>query len=240
MANPTCSQAVMMVSSSRRPGKLCCAELLGSVAPASGQFARIHSEFSSRRRGRRMATGNGRPPGRPPHKNSRAALPMPGDEQYGDYSRERLLRMDSALDAIISIPAASSRPPRYRRTEIAGGAPRRLCTTGSLVIWLLAMSETSMSDSPRLPETKPATCHSVSAWPSRTRTSKDSLPLADPGKRRSFVGFHEPFLSALTHSCHVYGRRPLTRPSPAKKYSEDFLCSSLHLWGRARLPSRAV
>jgi len=42
-----------------------------------------------------MARANGKPRGRPPHKNSKAALPMPGDEQYGDYSRDRLLRMDS-------------------------------------------------------------------------------------------------------------------------------------------------
>jgi hypothetical protein len=46
-----------------------------------------------------MAKANGRPRGRPPHKNSKAALPMPGDEQYGDYSRERLLRMDSKFVA---------------------------------------------------------------------------------------------------------------------------------------------
>ena len=46
-----------------------------------------------------MARANGRPRGRPPHKNSKAALPMPGDEQYGDYSHAQLIRMDNRFRA---------------------------------------------------------------------------------------------------------------------------------------------
>jgi|SRR5215467_6206317 len=40
-----------------------------------------------------MSTGNGRPLGRPPHKNSKAALLQPGDE-VGAYAYAQLLRMD--------------------------------------------------------------------------------------------------------------------------------------------------
>ena len=40
-----------------------------------------------------MSTGNGRPPGRPPHKNSKAAPLQPGDE-VGAYTYAQLLRMD--------------------------------------------------------------------------------------------------------------------------------------------------
>ena len=40
-----------------------------------------------------MSTGNGRPLGRPPHKNSKAAPPQPGDE-VGAYTYAQLLRMD--------------------------------------------------------------------------------------------------------------------------------------------------
>jgi hypothetical protein len=45
-----------------------------------------------------VARGNGRPRGRPPHKNSRAALPEPGDEQ-GAYSHAQLIRMDNRFRA---------------------------------------------------------------------------------------------------------------------------------------------
>jgi hypothetical protein len=47
----------------------------------------------SRVAGRRMSTGNGRPLGRPPHKNSKAAPLQPGDE-VGAYTYAQLLRMD--------------------------------------------------------------------------------------------------------------------------------------------------
>ena len=40
-----------------------------------------------------MSTGNGRPLGRPPHKNSKAAPLQPGDE-VGAYTYAQLLRMD--------------------------------------------------------------------------------------------------------------------------------------------------
>jgi len=45
-----------------------------------------------------MAKANGGPRGRPPHKNSRAALPEPGDEQ-ATYTPEQLIRMDSRFRA---------------------------------------------------------------------------------------------------------------------------------------------
>jgi len=41
-----------------------------------------------------MAKANGRPRGRPPHKNSKAALPEPGDEQP-TYTRAQLVRFDN-------------------------------------------------------------------------------------------------------------------------------------------------
>jgi hypothetical protein len=44
-----------------------------------------------------MSTGNGRPLGRPPHKNSKAA-PLPGDE-IGAYTYAQLLRMDRRYGA---------------------------------------------------------------------------------------------------------------------------------------------
>jgi hypothetical protein len=45
-----------------------------------------------------MAKANGRPRGRPPHKNSRAALPEPGDEQNA-YTHAQLIRMDNRFRA---------------------------------------------------------------------------------------------------------------------------------------------
>jgi len=45
-----------------------------------------------------MAKGNGGPRGRPPHKNSRAALPEPGDEQNA-YTPAQLRRMDNRFRA---------------------------------------------------------------------------------------------------------------------------------------------
>ena len=46
-----------------------------------------------------MARANGKPRGRPPHKNSKAALPMPGDEQVGGWSQAQLIRMDHRFRA---------------------------------------------------------------------------------------------------------------------------------------------
>jgi hypothetical protein len=45
-----------------------------------------------------MARANGKPRGRPPHKNSKAALPEPGDEQDA-YTRAQLLRFDNRFRA---------------------------------------------------------------------------------------------------------------------------------------------
>jgi hypothetical protein len=45
-----------------------------------------------------MAKANGRPRGRPPHKNSRAALPEPGDEQPA-YTHAQLVRFDNRFRA---------------------------------------------------------------------------------------------------------------------------------------------
>jgi hypothetical protein len=42
-----------------------------------------------------MSRANGKPRGRPPYRYCKAAEAQPGDEQYGDYSRKRLLRMDN-------------------------------------------------------------------------------------------------------------------------------------------------
>ena len=47
-----------------------------------------------RRRRRRMAKANGRPRGRPPHKNSKAAPSEPGDEQ-GAGTHAELIRMNN-------------------------------------------------------------------------------------------------------------------------------------------------
>jgi hypothetical protein len=44
-----------------------------------------------------MSRLNGKPRGRPPH--SKVALPEPGDEQHGDYSHARLVRMDNRFRA---------------------------------------------------------------------------------------------------------------------------------------------
>ena len=46
-----------------------------------------------------MSATNGKPPGRPPYQHSRMALPEPGDEQCGDYSHARLVRMDNRFRA---------------------------------------------------------------------------------------------------------------------------------------------
>jgi hypothetical protein len=46
-----------------------------------------------------MSATNGKPPGRPPHRHSKAELPKPGDEQCGDYSDARLVRMDNRFRA---------------------------------------------------------------------------------------------------------------------------------------------
>jgi len=53
----------------------------------------IHFESFPVSLGRRMPTGKGRPLGRPPHKNSKAAPLQPGDE-VGAYTYAQLLRMD--------------------------------------------------------------------------------------------------------------------------------------------------
>src|SRR6516162_873815 len=45
-----------------------------------------------------MAKANGRPRGRPPHKNSKAAPSEPGDEQ-GAYTHAQLVRIDNRLRA---------------------------------------------------------------------------------------------------------------------------------------------
>jgi hypothetical protein len=42
-----------------------------------------------------MGALNGKPVGRPPHKNSKEALPVDGDEAVGEWSRERLIKMDA-------------------------------------------------------------------------------------------------------------------------------------------------
>ena len=46
-----------------------------------------------------MSATNGKPRGRPPYRHSKAALPKPGDEQCGDYSHARLVRMDNRFRA---------------------------------------------------------------------------------------------------------------------------------------------
>ena len=46
-----------------------------------------------------MSATNGKPRGRPPYRHSKAALPKPGDEQCGDYSHARLVRMDNHFRA---------------------------------------------------------------------------------------------------------------------------------------------
>jgi len=45
-----------------------------------------------------MSATNGRPAGRPPHTNSRYALPEPGDEQAA-YTREQLIQMNDRFCA---------------------------------------------------------------------------------------------------------------------------------------------
>jgi hypothetical protein len=41
-----------------------------------------------------MSATNGKPPGRPPHKHSKAVPPKPGDEQ-GAYTHAQLIRFDN-------------------------------------------------------------------------------------------------------------------------------------------------
>ena len=41
-----------------------------------------------------MSATNGKPPGRPPYRHHKAALPEPGDEQ-GAYTHTQLLRFDN-------------------------------------------------------------------------------------------------------------------------------------------------
>jgi len=64
-----------------------------------------------------MAKANGGPRGRPPHKNSKAALPMPGDEQYGDYSHAQLIRMGNRFRA--RVLRAFKRGKENRQTAAA-------------------------------------------------------------------------------------------------------------------------
>ena len=54
-----------------------------------------------------MSRANGKPRGRPPYRHSKAALPKPGDEQCGDYSHARLVRMDNRFRARLSDLARS-------------------------------------------------------------------------------------------------------------------------------------
>ena len=50
-----------------------------------------------------MSTGNGRPLGRPPHKNSKAVPLQPGNE-VGAYTYAQLLRMDRRYVAATEEP----------------------------------------------------------------------------------------------------------------------------------------
>ena len=45
-----------------------------------------------------MSATNGKPPGRPPHRHSKAELPKPGDEQSA-YTHPQLVRFDNRFRA---------------------------------------------------------------------------------------------------------------------------------------------
>jgi hypothetical protein len=45
-----------------------------------------------------MSATNGKPPGRPPHRHSKAEPARPGDEQF-TYTRKQLIRMDNRFRA---------------------------------------------------------------------------------------------------------------------------------------------
>jgi hypothetical protein len=48
-----------------------------------------------------MSATNGKPRGPRHHRHSKAELPKPGDEQCGDYSHARLVRMDNRFRAAV-------------------------------------------------------------------------------------------------------------------------------------------
>src|SRR5262249_32856271 len=92
-----------------------------------------------------MAKANGRPRGRPPHKNSKAAPSEPGDEQ-GAYTHAQLVRMDNRFRAPpAKPPAAGNRSVelasfrRWRRKLLLGGLRTLSCFAAGLA-WFLPRS----------------------------------------------------------------------------------------------------
>ena len=64
-----------------------------------------------------MSKANGKPPGRPPHKHSKAVPPKPGDEQ-GAYTRAQLVHFDNRFRSRLCAPSSAARravrPPLTR------------------------------------------------------------------------------------------------------------------------------
>src|SRR6516162_6498703 len=76
-----------------------------------------------------MSATNGKPRGRPPYRHSKAALPKPGDEQCGDYSHARLVRMDNRFRA--RLLRAFKRGKESR--QAAANQPRSRLLVGEIV-----------------------------------------------------------------------------------------------------------
>src|SRR6516165_9506457 len=86
----------------------------------------LRSDFTSS--GALMSATNGKPPGRPPHKHSKAVPPKPGDEQ-GAYTRAQLVRFDNRFRSRLCAPSGAARravrPPLARSRLLVGGIIKR-------------------------------------------------------------------------------------------------------------------
>src|SRR5215831_16638761 len=75
-----------------------------------------------------MSATNDKPPGRPPHKHSKAVPPKPGDEQ-GAYTRAQLVRFDNRFRSRLCAPSGPARravrPPLTRSRLLVGEIIKR-------------------------------------------------------------------------------------------------------------------
>jgi hypothetical protein len=78
-----------------------------------------------------MARANGKPRGRPPHKNSKAALPMPGDEQVGGWSQAQLIRMDNRFRARLLRAFESGKENRQAAAAMYDANPTTTALSGA-------------------------------------------------------------------------------------------------------------
>src|SRR6516164_10634671 len=86
----------------------------------------LRSDFTSS--GALMSATNGKPPGRPPHKHSKAVPPKPGDEQ-GAYTRAQLVSFDNRFRSRLCAPSSAARravrPPLTRSRLLVGEIIKR-------------------------------------------------------------------------------------------------------------------